>query len=91
MERSDVFRSDFVVLHDRGVGNNRIAVGAEHTRSRLGTAQILVAVSQTLDDPRGLDVDENREVIGRARRLEHAGDFHLQRIGARQIKNVLGR
>ena len=77
-----VFR-DLVILHNRSVRDDSIAFARQHGTRRLTARHILVTVADPFNDPRRLDVHEDRVVIRAVLERQNAHDPHLQGIFAR--------
>ena len=60
------------------------------TIEALATMLSLVTVHQALDDPRRLEVDEDRHVVGGVGGFEHAHHRHLERVDAGNVEDALG-
>ena len=90
VEGAEVLGSDLVVLHDRGVGRDGVTLARENSGGGVGGCQVLVPVRQALDDPRRLQVHEHGQIVRRVRRLEHAHDAHVERVGTGQSEDGLG-
>ena len=48
-------------------------------------------VAEPLDDPRRLQIHEDRAIVRRPARGEHTDDPHLQRVNTGEVKQRLGR
>jgi len=85
-----VLGGDLVVLHEGGVGLNGVALTSQHRSRRLGLRQVLVAVSEPLDHPGGLEVDEDGQIVGCVGGSQDTDHAHPQRVDACQIEDTLG-
>ena len=70
MEGGNVLGRDLVVLYHGGVGHDVAALGLQDAGGCLGAAEILVAVGQSFDNPAGFQINEHRQIIRRATRIE---------------------
>ena len=86
MEAFDIVRRNALILDD-----GRIGQGSGPLSNFRGRDNILMPMSDPLDDPCGLDVHKNRLIIWRVGRRQHANDGHLQRIDAIEVKEVFRR
>ena len=91
VEGRDVLRCDLVVLDDRSIGGDAIPVPGQDRAIRARRRQVPVAVTETLDDPGRLDVDEDGLVVGTVGGGQHPRHAHLQGVDTGQVEHALGR
>ena len=87
----NVVGRDLVVLDHGGVCRDRVPVARENGRACCRSREILMTVADSLYDPRGLHVDEDRVIVRAMGGLEHANHVQLEWVDAREIKHALRR
>ncbi len=88
MKTAQVLRCDFVELADGGIGDDIVAVSLENLPDGLATVQLLMAVSQTLYDPAGLDVDKDYFVVRAEAGRQHTHHRHFQGVNTGKIEDA---
>ena len=83
MEAFDIVGSDSLVLDHGGIGQR-----AGAARDVGGGDDILVPVSDALNDPSGLDIHKDGRIIGRVCGGKNADNGHFQRVDAIKVKQV---
>ena len=77
-------------LDEGGVGGNVGGIAAEHHRAvGVGGSDIGVAVGQSLHQPGGFEIHEDRPVVRGATGRQHAHHAQLDRVGAGNVEDVL--
>ncbi len=71
-----------------------VTLPSERSMTSVGSVTSVrscVAVHQALDDPGGLEIDEDGQVVRAVGRCQYADHLHLQRIDAGQVEQGLRR
>ena len=74
-----------------GIGHHLTLFLGQHRTGILRLDQIIVTVSQALDEPGRFDIDKHRFIVRGAAGGQNTGDPHFQGIDAGNVKHLLWR